>query len=58
MIALQQYGSSDEDNDTSGSSIEDTSTREPFEFSIKNQLQICSAPVVLPTVTHITLLKV
>lgn len=50
MIALQQYGSSDDENEAGESSIQSTSIAGPSEFSIKNQLQICAAPIVLPTV--------
>ncbi|KRT78475.1 WD40 domain-containing protein [Oryctes borbonicus] len=49
MLALQQYGSSDDEDARAESSAETISAPTSSKFSVKNQLQICAAPVVLPT---------
>ncbi|GJQ69365.1 hypothetical protein Trydic_g6490 [Trypoxylus dichotomus] len=49
MLALQQYGSSDDEDNTEVTAPEAVLTPTSSEFSIKKQLQICAAPVVLPT---------
>lgn len=50
MIALQQYGSSDDEHDSEERLPESTDAT-ASKFSFKNQLQICAAPIVLPTVS-------
>lgn len=59
MLALQAYESSDED--TNGEAINeenneshmcDASKLVDSEYSVKKQLQVCAAPVVLPTVSQ------
>lgn len=58
MLALQEYGSSDEENDKSdrlnaktAEHLEHLKALDPekLEYSIQNQLQICAAPIVVPT---------
>lgn len=60
MLALLQYGSSDEDNDAEKNrEIAETTSVDPehlkpienTEYSVKTQLQICAAPLVVPTVS-------
>lgn len=60
MLALQEYASSSDDENVSNDN-EDTKNVEteanhlkPIEnpeFSVKKQLQICAAPLVVPTVS-------
>lgn len=57
MLALRDYGSSDEDNDKdipveSNKDLPgDLSNIESSEYSVKKDLQICAAPIVVPTVS-------
>lgn len=59
MLALQNYGSSDEEMDSNESSKTQSEehsehlkpiTPENAEYSLQNSLQICAAPIVVPTV--------
>ena len=57
MLALQQYGSSDEETPNDDNKPQEEATThllpispETTEFSVKSSLQICAAPLVLPTV--------
>jgi hypothetical protein len=45
MLALQEYIDSDEEEVKTGES------QGKPEFSVKNSLQVCAAPLVLPTVS-------
>lgn len=64
MLALQSYASSDDDDDSSEEQNTATISQQPVsteilpykppensEYSIKRQLEVCAAPVVLPTVS-------
>lgn len=58
MLALQAYESSDEDTngetnneENNESHLCDASKLVDSEYSVKKQLQVCAAPVVLPTVS-------
>lgn len=54
MLALQEYGSSDEEGQGKNTENVDKLHLKPLatdnELSVKNQLQVCAAPLVLPTV--------
>lgn len=63
MLSLQDYGSSSSDEEsnsaeTNAQSLSDIHLKpvENSEFSVKKQLQVCAAPVVLPTVSIKTIL--
>lgn len=63
MLSLQEYGSSDEDEkqgspEAAANSDLHLKPIEDPQFSIKSQLQICAAPVVLPTVSNCLLIYV
>lgn len=67
MLALLQYGSSDEDNayedkhETEESISTEPNHLEPIEnteYSIKSQLQICAAPLVVPTVSLVKIINI
>lgn len=56
MLALQQYGSSDDENE--GTTNEKTNQAlhlipvdADSKYSVQKSLQICAAPLVLPTVS-------
>lgn len=58
MLALQQYGSSDEEHENDEEKDEspskesyDLKSEENAEYSVKSQLKICAAPLVVPTVS-------
>lgn len=55
MLALQGYGSSDDEgNGTKEIATESSISLDPDikpEFSVQKQIQICAAPVVVPTVS-------
>lgn len=59
MLALQQYGSSDEDHEDEIENSQENDSSDAIhlkpveneEFSVKSQLQICAAPLVVPTVS-------
>lgn len=63
MLALQEYASSSDDENSFVEKVEDSEPEsksegsdhlkpvENAEFSIKSQLQICAAPLVVPTVS-------
>jgi hypothetical protein len=57
MLHLQEYGSSDDNSDNGGSNLEDvTSHLKPLGPGksitvLQNNMQVCSAPAVVPTVS-------
>lgn len=54
MLALQGYGNSDDEGNGKEIARESTILLNPDikpEFSIQKQIQICAAPVVVPTVS-------
>lgn len=56
MLALQNYASSDDDDEENPKSQEKLTPYKPSEnseFSIKKQLEVCAAPLVLPTVSRL-----
>lgn len=59
MLALQAYASSSDDESTEGEHTDKNESETEVnhltpinnpEFSVKSQLQICAAPLVVPTV--------
>lgn len=60
MLALQEYASSSDDENSSSpqpseNSQDETEHLKPIEnpeFSVKSQLQVCAAPLVVPTVSQ------
>lgn len=55
MLALQQYGSSDEEEGNKqqedGNALHLKPLSRDNEYSLQNQIQICATPLVLPTVS-------
>ena len=53
MLALQQYNSSDDEQNEEDKEAKSASNVEASsEYSIISSLQVCAAPVVLPTVSR------
>lgn len=52
MLALQQYNSDDEQNEGDKEANSSPNNEVSRDYSIMSSLQICAAPVVLPTVSR------